>query len=211
MPPVPAPAMLIETTLDDGNFCLGWYDDFMSAYRAALQIHARDVGPFEWKTETIDQQRDTIEKWKPTLEAALEKTFVDVREANDFLMDRGNWMCPGQENRSLVILAPDCHEVRSVSVDDVRAGLWSDGDRAKRPKVCWCMDPSYFAAKQAQDDAMEAAIQKVRDDLKWDGPFWRQTTTKLEGQLRAQIEERERTKMWGEIYAGWAEEDAGGG
>lgn len=226
--PAPAPAMLMECTRDYGEHCLGWYEDFMSAYRAALRRHAREVwheclyherDPHSWMTkEQIDERRATFEKWKPTLEAALQKTVASVAEANDFLC--GRWECPGHrvyDSRWYRILCPDAHEVRRVTATDVLAGLWSDSEYGKKEKRCWCLQGSEYAKMKAQEERIEASIKedeeddeererdereeaaamkKLRDDLGWEEDDGEKRTTELGIKLREEIRFRAIGVVW---------------
>lgn len=133
--------------------CLGRYVDFTSAYNAALRHHAREVWGVWTMNETqpgwctpreIADQLYIINEWKPTLEAAFDKKFQSVGEANDFL--DGRWECPklrfGPSWGSYAILSDYPHEVMTVTVDEARADLWSDsenqGYKERYDEMCRC-------------------------------------------------------------------------
>lgn len=130
--------------------CLGKYVDYTSAYNAALRHHANGVWEHwlwerRWSEERRQREADhpdpyntpkrmaeklfLIQKWKPTLEAAFDETFKSVGEANDFLA-RSEWMCPKSDGEppsaGYEILTDYPHEVKTLVVEEARAGLWSE-------------------------------------------------------------------------------------
>lgn len=221
----PGPYMLMESTQDDGDICRGWYTDPTSACRGAIQLHVdmlRREFPYNNVADVNESAMkkavhfwEVLEAWKPVLEAALDKTFGDVREANDWLIARHGWQCPLRDwhHQYYKILSPDHHEVRSLSADEMRSGLWADWDPTTKEKMCYCFHHSryrdmkvkdeedqaehqrYLTERKSEIEEEAAATKKVRDELKWEKEG-DERLTELAVQLREEILQSAIDEVW---------------